>query len=85
MTERMRDMVERYGEAVNQKTAGKILNKGHSTITKMLADGRIRRCCGAMVDVRSMAEYLDAPTQKNEEARLERRRRKAGVECRFSV
>ena len=85
MTERMRDMVEMYGEAVNQKTAGKILNKGHSSITNMLSDGRLRRCCGSMVDVRSIAEYIEAPVQKNEAARVERRRQKRGVECRWKV
>lgn len=85
MTERMQDMVERYGEAVNQKRAGQILNKGHSSITNMLKDGRLRRCCGSMVDVRSIAEYIEAPVQKNEAARLERKRQKRGVECRWRV
>lgn len=85
MTERMRDMVERHGEAVTQKTAGKILNRSHSSITAMLADGRLRKCCGRMVDVRSIAEYLDAPVEKNELARVERKRQKNNVKSRWSV
>ena len=86
MTERMRDMVEMHGEACSMIQAGKIINRSDETIRRMLKEGRIRAACeGTMVDVRSLAEYIERPKQIDCEARLSKRREKAGVECRWKV
>lgn len=86
MTERMRDMVEMHGEACNYTTAGKIINRSDETIRRMLRDGRIRSACeGSMVDVRSLAEYIERPKQIDSEVRLNKKRERAGVSCRWSV
>ena len=86
MTERMRDMVEMHGEACTYTAAGKIINRSDETIRRMLREGRIRAACeGTMVDVRSLAEYIERPRQIDCEARLRKRREKAGVECSWKV
>ena len=86
MTERMRDMVEMYGEACTYTTAGKIINRKDETVRRMIRDGRIRQACeGTMVDVRSLAEYIERPAQIDSEARLNKKREKAGVSCRWKV
>ncbi len=86
MTDRMRYMVETHGEACTYVAAGKIINRSDETIRRMLKDGRIRPACeGTMVDVRSLAEYIERPAEKNEQARIERKRQKAGVNCRWMV
>ena len=86
MTERMRDMVEMHGEACTYTKAGKIIGRSDETVRRMIHDGRIRSACeGTMVDVRSLAEYIERPKQIDCEARLNKRREKAGVECRWKV
>lgn len=86
MTERQRDMVEMYGEACSLIQAGKIINRSDETIRRMLHDGRLRTACeGSMVDVRSLADYIERPKQMDSEARLNKRRAKANVECRWRV
>lgn len=86
MTERQRDMVEMYGEACSMIQAGRIINRSDETIRRMLHDGRLRTACeGSMVDVRSLADYIERPKQMDSEARTSRKREKAGVACRFKV
>lgn len=86
MTERQRDMVERYGEACTQMKAAEIINRSRETIRRMLLEGRIKTACeGTMVDVRSLAAYIERPGEIDREKRAERKRTKAGTECRFRV
>lgn len=78
--ERLDDMLARYGEAVRQVDAARMLTVSRRTVAQMLADGRLRRCCGGTrVDVRSIAEYIAAPAAAEEEGRLERIRQRRGT------
>ena len=56
--ERLDDMLERYGEVCDQKTAGKLLSVVPRTISRMMQEGRLRRV-GHRVDVRSICEYIE--------------------------
>lgn len=86
MTERMRYMVETHGEACTMVQAGKIINRSDETIRRMVKEGRIRTACeGSLIDVRSLAEYIERPAQIDCEARLRKRREKHEVSCRWSV
>ena len=74
---RQDDMLTRYGEVVTITQAGHILNRCNSTIKNMAADGRLRKACGGtMIDVRSIADYIEAPAQMEEKARMTRTGRK---------
>ena len=67
---RMEDMIKRYGECVTVAAATRIMGRSRGTVRRMLDDGRIRwACAGTMVDVRSMAEYIEAPAQADHKAR----------------
>lgn len=66
---RLDDMIERYGELCTQKTAAHILGIVPRTVHTMMEDGRLRRV-GKRVDVRSIADYIENPGQKNYEARV---------------
>ena len=78
--ERLEDMLDRYGEVCKRTVAAKVLGVSAPTITQMLKDGRIRTACaGAMVDVRSIAEYVMAPEEKEEAARIERIKQRRGT------
>ena len=86
MTDRMQDMVERYGETCTQATAGRVLSRSRDTIRKMLEDGRLRRACGgSMVDVRSIAEYIERPQEMDRQARVRRKYQARGTELKWSV
>lgn len=52
MSERLNDMLDRYGEVCPQKKAAQILSVTPRTIARMMDDGRLRRV-GMHVDVRS--------------------------------
>jgi len=85
-TDRMTDMLERYGEVCKRTVAARILGVSAGTVSGMLEDGRLRTACaGTMVDVRSIAAYIEAPAEANELARVRRKREKLGMNCRFSV
>lgn len=85
-SDRLTDMLERYGEVCKRTVAARILGITPETVSAMLRDGRLETACaGAMVDVRSIAKYIEAPAQANEAARVRRRREKRGIACRFSV
>lgn len=67
---RMEDMIKRYGECVTVAAAARIMGRSRQTVQRMLDDGRMRwACAGTMVDVRSMAEYIESPAQADRMAR----------------
>jgi hypothetical protein len=70
MADRLDDMLERYGEVCNRRTAARVLGCSTGKIRSMLLDGRLSAACaGTMVDVRSMAAYITEPAQADEQAR----------------
>ena len=86
ITSRADIMTTKYGEACNQTRAAKILGCAARTIFDMLADGRLRRACdGKKVDVRSIAEYIEAPQLANRIARFQKKRGGNRAACRFIV
>lgn len=75
-----------YGETVTISLAGRILGYHPNTIRNMLTDGRLSAACeGHRVDMRSIAAYIEAPAQRDEEARVARKRSREGVKCRWTV
>ena len=67
---RMDDMLTRYGECVTVAAAARIMGRSRRTVQRMLDDGRMRwACAGTMVDVRSMAEYIESPAPADRRAR----------------
>ena len=80
MPDRLTDMLERYGEVCTKKLAAKILGRSPSTINEMLADGRLASACaGTMVDVRSIAAYIERPRAIDEVTRQRKLGRKWSV------
>ena len=78
--DRLTDMLERYGEVCKRTMAARILGCSVGKIKNMLADGRLALACGGeMVDVRSIAEYIERPAQIDEVARQRRMGRKWSV------
>jgi len=74
---RMDDMLGRYGECVTYTQTAKILSRTTPTIKRMLEDGRLRWACGGtMVDVRSIADYIEMPAAAEERGRKARSGRK---------
>ena len=70
---REEEMVRQWGEVVSQTKAGRILSRHPNTVKAMLADGRLQAACaGTMVDVRSIARYIEAPAIENRKARIRR-------------
>ena len=57
MSERLNDMLDRYGEVCPQKKAAQILSVTPRTIARMMDDGRLRRV-GMHVDVRSIMRAM---------------------------
>lgn len=81
LKERTDMMVDRYGEVCTRSAAARILGREARTVTKMIEDGRLEAACaGSMVDVRSIARYIQEPAQTNEEARKRRMKAKYGSE-----
>ena len=73
MPDRLTDMLERYGEVCTRKAAAHILGCSTGKIKYMLGDGRLSLACGGeMVDVRSIAAYIEQPRQHDQEARARR-------------
>ena len=80
MSDRLTDMLERYGEVCKRTVAARILGCSVGKIKNMLADGRLALACGGeMVDVRRIAEYIERPVQIDELARQRRMGRKWSV------
>ena len=78
--DRMTDMLERYGEVCTRVAAARILGCSTGKIKAMLTDGRLALACGGeMVDVRSIAGYIERPAQIDELARQRRMGRKWSV------
>ena len=66
-TERLDDMLARYGEICTQKEAARILSVQPRSIHRMMEQGRLRRV-GHRVDVRSIVELIEncgLPRQRN--------------------
>mgnify|MGYP006923223227 CR=1 FL=1 len=79
-SDRLDDMLSRYGEVCTKTMAAKILGRTPKTVRVMLEDGRLESACaGTMVDVRSIAEYIAQPRQSDEAARQRRMGRKWAV------
>ena len=77
LDERIDDMLGQYWEVCTKAQASKIMGCSYYKIMAMLDDGRLKTACaGSMVDVRSMAEYICAPSTIGEKARKERLRKK---------
>lgn len=77
---RMNDMLERYGEVCKRTVAARILGCSVGKIRAMLEDGRLALACGGeMVDVRSIAAYIERPRQIDELARQRKLGRKWSV------
>lgn len=72
MENRLEDMLVRYGELCQQKTAAKILSVTPRTISRMMDAGKLRRV-GTHVDVRSIHEYIECPQKVNFEVRVKAR------------
>lgn len=84
MMDRMDDMLDRYGECCTRTVAAKILGRSRATVRAMIEDGRLETACaGEMVDVRSIARYIEQPAQENLEAR--RRKMMAKRKSNWSV
>jgi len=80
LPDRMNDMLDRYGEVCTRVAAARILGCSTGKIKAMLADGRLALACGGeMVDVRSIAAYIERPAQIDEVARQRRMGRKWSV------
>jgi len=80
MTDRLNDMLDRYGEVCKRTVAARILGCSTGKIKTMLDDGRLALACGGeMVDVRSIAAYIQQPKQIDELARQRRMGRKWSV------
>ena len=80
MPDRLSDMLERYGEVCKRTVAARILGCSVGKISNMLRDGRLTLACGGeMVDVRSIAAYIEQPRQSDEAARQRKLGRKWAV------
>ena len=80
MADRLTDMLERYGEVCTRTVAARILGCSVGKISNMLRDGRLALACGGeMVDVRSIAAYIEQPRQIDEAARQRKLGRKWAV------
>lgn len=79
--EREELMVRAYGEVCKRAEAARILDRNVQTINAMISDGRLSDACeGTRVDVRSIARYIAAPAQHEEEGRIARIKRRNGCE-----
>lgn len=83
---RMNDMIERYGECVTATKAAHILGCTPRTVARMAEDGRLSRACrDTMIDVRSIAQYIESPAEHDSEARFQNKMRKRGIKCDYRV
>lgn len=77
-------MVKAHGEVCKRSDAARILGRNIATINAMLSDGRLEWACeGTRVDVRSIARYIAAPAQIEEDGRINRIKRRNG--CNWAV
>ena len=72
ITDRMNDMLERYGEVCPPIRAAQILSVSPRTIARMADYGRLRRV-GAHIDVRSICHYIENDEELNFRARYRKR------------
>lgn len=84
LEERTEMMVRMYGEVCTKAAAARILGRNIRTLCNMLEDGRVDEACeGTMVDVRSIARYIQQPKQADFEAK--KRRVKLKYNSEFAV
>lgn len=70
LEERTEMMVQMYGEVCTKAAAARILGRNIRTLYNMIEDGRVDEACeGTMVDVRSIARYIQQPKQADFEAK----------------
>lgn len=75
-----------YGEACKISVAMKIIGCGRERVKAMLEDGRIKYACeGEMVDVRSIAEYIEMPKRYDSTARAKKKYGNDGDSCQWRV
>lgn len=73
--DRHEQMVRLYGEACRQCKAAKILGVSAQTIMRMREDGRLRATAdGNLIDVRSIADYIENRPQEDRAARIRRKK-----------
>lgn len=75
VSERMNDMLERYGEVCPQIKAAQILSVSPRTIMRMADDSRLRRV-GSHIDVRSICHYIENDQEMNFRARYRKKAKK---------
>ena len=81
INDRTQIMVQLYGECCTRKTAAHILSCCPAKIRRLLKDGVIHAACaGQMVDVRSIAIYLQSPAEADEAARIRKLKLKHNTE-----
>jgi hypothetical protein len=68
-----------YGECCTKTKAAGILGRSTKTILTMVEDGRLAAAGDGMVDVRSIALYIENPKQNNFLAKQKRRGKKITV------
>ncbi len=74
--ERADRMAFLYGECCTKTKASTILGRSTKTIQIMLSDGRLLAAGDGLVDVRSIAQYIENPKQNNFTTKQKRRGRK---------
>lgn len=73
--------VKSYGEVCSKAQAARILSVDQRTISRMMADGRLKDACiGRKVNVRSIARFVCEPKVVCAEARVEKMKQKYGTE-----
>ena len=83
---REESMARMYGEVCSKSQAARILNVANKTVVTMLEDGRLAYACqGEKVDVRSIARYIEAPKEADNEARKAKMCKKYGTPTIYSV
>ena len=68
-----------YGECCTKTRASAILGRSTKTIQVMLEDGRLALAGDGLVDVRSIAQYIENPKQNNFIASNKRRGKRFAV------
>lgn len=73
LEERIEYMTDRYGEVCTKGKAAHILCRSTAMIRTMINDGRLEAACeGKMVELRSIARYINAPEEADFEAHKHR-------------
>ena len=69
---RAESMANMYGEACTKAKAAELISCSVRSVTNLVNAGKIRACCdGTKIDVRSIAEYIEAKPTKSMRGRKE--------------